>query len=554
MISLPRSENTVKLTPRVPLRDIIEVDFSKYGNGASQSLAKEILGGVVEESAKLIDKYYGLTANNRNISFEWGNLDEGVVSATSWADGTDDITISLSSDYFGSKEELTDDELIDLRMAVLHELTHAFLHATLPELKELKLTLRDTEFDFAEVLSEGMAEFIASGGYRTHLFCNEYKVKIGDSISGLSEMTSETVFFNNFDESLKKEPWNTEVEESQLMSQRQGFYVQSYLVTVFLDSCIRRSGIEFGLKTLLRELKVLAGESGELTEAIFNKALAKATRGECKTIYSFYDRVLETLVRNPRECFRRAWNIKQTDFINDDAFVVGGYLTEGLSLTYQERADSLATGRYKANPLDGYGSVKVFNETPDVVVIPDKETKQIKKLHGHIPMKMLDETIDLSHTADGETRYLWRMKNDHDYQLITGRKIFNTSPTRNGVIATSNNLSISAIYGSVCVNEIPDILGYYGIRTKEITLTEQDIENGEVEFYEGRDNDLNRASLHVKLDGAGALISGTDYSINKKPASWTDRYFLTFSDALKAQLIAGDKMTFTFERATGVTE
>lgn len=149
-----------------------------------------------------------------------------------------------------------------------------------------------------------------------------------------------------------------------------------------------------------------------------------------------------------------------------------------------------------------------------------------------IPRKMLDESIDLSHTVDTEERYIWR----NSEQTIEGKKTF-TSPSLGG------DRLLKQADAAVPVKWIMSFLEHGGWATQEILITEQDIANGYVEFDVGGFR-YNKDSFHVELDGAGALILGTDYSLS-------DGEKLSFCDALKVKLMANDKLKITYERQEG---
>lgn len=524
MFTYPRSAANVRTVSRTPLADIKDVDFNKYGSGMSQVLAKELLSGVIEESARLIDKYYGLSGNNKNISIEWESLGDDTLGFATWdSDNMDEVKLYFSSDFFNSKDTLTDEEMTELRETVLHELTHAFQYASNPGLLNTIINYEGVDYQVGEFLAEGMAEFIAGGNFRTYLFFYDLSWNASRKAEYLIQ---------NLNNAIDGKP-STMYEDS---DGAQLYYIASYLATRYLDKVIREAGNELGLKAFVQGLQEATPASIVMSDRTFNKVLKEVTGGKFETIADFRTYLTNaTVTGDGKDFYAMVRAVVQENPINGDAGMIGGACTGGEAQTRQARVDSLVTGNYKANPLADYGftgGITIFNETPDEPEPDDEEDEtppESKK--KKIPFKML-EGINIAHTEDGETRYLWR-KN-----TITGEKTFAVPPyctetSKNKTLVL--NLKSSSFYN----------LGKW--KEACIILSEGSIENKALALHNVSSYKINDKSLHVELDGAGALIQGIDYQFGK-----INGYDVIYwgNSPLANKLMAGDKMTISAEHYT----
>lgn len=166
-----------------------------------------------------------------------------------------------------------------------------------------------------------------------------------------------------------------------------------------------------------------------------------------------------------------------------------------------------------------------------------------------ISRKMLDESIDLKHTVDTEERYIWR----DTEQTITGQKDF-VSP-----LCVSNPFG-GLILGeedsnrAVTMGELIELFAYEGWQVGEKLITEQEVEDGYIEILKSAHifPVYNKKSFHVEIEGAGALLLGTDYELKETVSESMHCLGMSFSEALKKKVMAGDRIKVVYEKQRGV--
>lgn len=340
------------------------IDYdATFGAGNNAKIARVMLEGLLDESARIIKEAYGIDGRSNNkLTVMWDDdprsdapLDPNAAAAAGGSIGIPrDTQIFLSSRYFSGAA--SEGQLNELRLTVLHEMVHGMQFTSDPGLMGWYCILAGTGPNnggnpIAQFLIEGMAEYAGAGNRRILSYARKRRSSGSTDAQIVADIIREMPRTMGPNQGYKT------------TAEMEMYYIVSYLATRWYDSQSKAHG-GTGVKGLIEYLEGYTGRvEGPFISGVFDKAVAQGSNKHFDELSTFSNSMVGAGVGSQFYQFVQG-------VINEDADVdagrIGGYYAEGktaktLSQLLKELSDK-APAQY---PLSTYGfdEVTIFGKT-----------------------------------------------------------------------------------------------------------------------------------------------------------------------------------------------